>query len=487
MLLDSRGWELAADRWAGVSVGVLAGGAALVRLARGRSARVALWVTAGGCAVSVLLTSVVGYPGLPGPAARHHDGHYDGRPVGGVSVTDLRTPPVGGSTRRIELVARAETITLPSGRTLEAWTFGSLPGPTLTARVGETLEVTLRNRNIAEGVTVHWHGLQVPNGEDGVAGVTQDAVLPGESFRYRIQVEQPGTFWYHTHQRGREGIGRGLYGALIVQPAAGPEPGVDLAVPVHTVASGALLGGRDVLWRETAAPGTPVRLRLINTDQQPRRLAVNGTAFRVRALDGVDLIGPTAVVDQALRVPAGGRYDLAFVMPSGPVRLTVEGARRTGLLLAVSADMPDPGGSVPSTTFDPTTYGAAQPVPGMTGPFTVSATLVLDRLPRLLHGRPALAQTVNGGTYPDIPPLLVSEGDLVRLRVVNRSFETHPMHLHGHHVLVLSVNGRAPSGSPLWLDTFDVRPGEVWEVALRADTRASGWTIVTILSTPLRE
>ena len=64
---------------------------------------------------------------------------------------------------------------------------------------------------------------------------------------------------------------------------------------------------------------------------------------------------------------------------------------------------------------------------------------------------------------------MVNEGDLVRMRVVNRSFETHPMHPHGHHVLVLSVNGRAPTGSPLWLDTFDVQPGEVWEVALRAD------------------
>ena len=64
---------------------------------------------------------------------------------------------------------------------------------------------------------------------------------------------------------------------------------------------------------------------------------------------------------------------------------------------------------------------------------------------------------------------MVAEGDLVRMRVVNRSFETHPMHPHGHHVLVLSVNGRAPTGSPLWLDTFDVQPGEVWEVALRAD------------------
>ena len=147
----------------------------------------------------------------------------------------------------------------------------------------------------------------------------------------------------------------------------------------------------------------------------------------------------------------------------------MEGARHTGLVLAATVDIPDPGGTVPAATFDATAYGTAKPVAGMSGPFDVETTLVLDRLPRLVHGRPALGHTVNGAVYPDIPPVIVTEGDLVRIRVVNRSFETHPMHPHGHHVLVLSVNDRAPTGSPLWLDTFDVQPGEVWEVALRAD------------------
>jgi FtsP/CotA-like multicopper oxidase with cupredoxin domain len=360
-------------------------------------------------------------------------------------------------------------VTLPSGRVIEAWTFGSLPGPTLTARVGETLEVTLRNRDIAAGVTLHWHGLSVPNGEDGVAGVTQDAVPPGGTFVYRFRVEQPGTYWYHTHQHGREGITRGLYGALVVQPAAGPVTGVDLVLPFHTQSRTSMLADSDQMRREVVAAGTPVRLRLVNTDQQPRRFALSGTPFRVVALDGVDLNGPTEVSGQALRVPAGGRYDLAFAMPAGPVRLSVEGARQAGLLLAATGDDPDPGGEVPKATFDPTTYGTSRPVPEMAGGYDVSATMVLDRLPRLVNGRPALAQTVNGGVYPDIPPIMVAEGDLVRMRVVNRSFETHPMHPHGHHVLVLSVNGRVPSGSPLWLDTFDVQPGEIWEVALRAD------------------
>lgn len=465
MVLTGRGWELAAERVVvGLPLAVPAAGIALALLLRGRPNRVALWVTAGACVVSLAVTPLVGYPGRPGTVSRdHHHG-------GGVFVTQLRTqadPAI--VTKRVELVAQTQSVRLPSGRVVEAWTFGSLPGPTLAASVGETLEVTLRNRDLADGVTLHWHGLQVPNGEDGVAGVTQDAVFPGQSFRYRIRLEQPGTYWYHTHQRAREGIARGLYGALVVQPVAGPVSTIDLALPFHTIGQTSILAGSDQLLREVVAPGTAVRLRLLNTDQQPRRFVLAGTAFRVVALDGMDLSGPTDLVNQALRIPAGGRYDLAFTMPADSVRLAVEGAKRAGLVLAASADAPDPGGSVPRTTFDPTTYGEPLPVPEMAGPYDVSATLVLDRLPRLVHGRPTLAQTVNGGAYPDIPPILVTEGDLVRLRVVNRSFETHPMHPHGHHVLVLRVNGRAPTGSPLWLDTFDVQPGEVWEVALRAD------------------
>ena len=79
----------------------------------------------------------------------------------------------------------------------------------------------------------------------------------------------------------------------MVQPATGPAAGVDLVLPFHTIGTTAILGGSDQVQREVVAAGTPVRLRLVNTEQQPRRFALNGAAFRVVALDGVDLNGPT--------------------------------------------------------------------------------------------------------------------------------------------------------------------------------------------------
>jgi hypothetical protein len=179
LVLAQRGWEFAAERVTlGVPLALVAGAVAVALLIRRhRLARVALWAAGGASAVSLVLTGVVGYPGGPGAATGQHHAHG-----GGVAVTGLRTPPLpAGAPRRFELVAQTASVTLPSGRVVEAWTFGSLPGPRLTGRVGETLEVTLRNRDIAAGVTLHWHGLPVPNGEDGVAGVTQDAVFPGGS------------------------------------------------------------------------------------------------------------------------------------------------------------------------------------------------------------------------------------------------------------------------------------------------------------------
>lgn len=90
-------------------------------------------------------------------------------------------------------------------------------------------------------------------------------------------------------------------------------------------------------------------------------------------------------------------------------------------------------------------------------------------MPRFVGGVPMVAYIVNGRVYPHIEPLAVHDGDVVRVTVVNRGFDVHPMHVHGHHVLVLSRDGVPATGAPLWLDTVDVRPGEVWELALVAD------------------
>ncbi|MET8280395.1 multicopper oxidase family protein [Micromonospora sp. NPDC005174] len=357
-------------------------------------------------------------------------------------------------TRRFTLTAGTTTVSV-GGHDVAAWAFDAqVPGPELTATVGDVLEVTLRNRDIGRGVTLHWHGYDVPNDQDGVPGVTQSAVLPGQEFVYRFRADQAGTYWYHTHSVSDVGVRMGLYGVLVVRP--GPTNGLDVSVPVHTLAGRPLPDAKV----EQVAAGVPVRLRLINTDSTTHRYALAGTAFQVAAIDGYELSGATSLRDTAVLIPAGGRYDLVFTAADTPVALDVDGRRvySTGVVSTETGGWP---------VLDPLTYGQPAAVPWSR--FDRTFTLVLDRGLDLRGLLPRYAHTVNGAAAPDIPPQVVRRGDVVRFTIVNRSQAVHPWHLHGHHVLVLSRDRRPAAGSPLWLDSFDVRPGEVWEVAFRAD------------------
>jgi Multicopper oxidase len=120
--------------------------------------------------------------------------------------------------------------------------------------------------------------------------------------------------------------------------------------------------------------------------------------------------------------------------------------------------------------FDLTRYGGRARTPfDAASTFDREFDVVLDDWLGFYDGAFALRQTVNGRVYPDTPMHVVSTGDLIRMRFTNRGDEHHPMHLHGHHFLVLSRNGTRPTGSPVWLDTVNVRAGEVWEIGFRAD------------------
>ncbi|MGO4690935.1 multicopper oxidase family protein [Glaciibacter sp. 2TAF33] len=442
----------------------------------GRPKRV---VTALAAASVLVLVASVGVSwlasaALPGALAAAHVHGAAASPAplsGSVSVTSLRTPAeTAGTVRAFELTARRQQVTLASGKSISAWTYGSLPGPELRVNQGDLVEVTLRNTDIVAGVTIHWHGYDVPSGEDGVAGVTQDAVMPGESFTYRFAATDPGTYWYHTHQVSADGVRRGLFGTLVVLPPGGVRASVDLTVPLHTVGGSVILGDSDTAAARDVAAGQRVRLRLVNTDQVPHRFRLDGVAFLVVAADGRDLTGPTPVIGKALRIPAGGRLDVSFELPGSGVRLSTNASTRASLSLAPGGAMiPASTTAAPDLDLDLQSYGTAGGTAIPRGVGRVDATMVLDRDPRFLRGVPAYGYTVNGAVFPHIPSIEVSEGNLVRLTVANRGGETHPMHIHGHHVRVVSRDGIRSTGSPLWLDTFDVQPGEVWIVEFVAD------------------
>jgi FtsP/CotA-like multicopper oxidase with cupredoxin domain len=414
---------------------------------------------------------------------------YDSRLPGSYNGMELATPDYGGgphaqhlaAARSIEqldgpetgepdfattLTAQKATVRLSSGKEISAWTFnGTVPGPELRVRQGDLVAVTLVNRDLDEGVSIHWHGVDVPNREDGVSGVTQDALRPGESYTYRFRAEQVGTFWYHTHQDAAEGVRLGLYGALVIAPQE-EKPGLDLVAAVHSFPGAVAIGSNDGVEQREVAPGTPVRLRLVNTDSAAQKLVLEGAQFRVAAVDGSEIPDPPPVQVEAIEVGAGGRYDLVFTMPDRPVQLGVAGSK-TALRL----------GPVPETdvetvraeeTFDPAGYGAAKMPFDLSSDFDRSFEVDLDRKLGFVDGRPGRHWSVNGKLFPETPMYVVRVGDLVRMTVTNGSGVVHPMHLHGHHFLVLSRDGVPLDNSTWWVDTLNVQDGETYEVGFRA-------------------
>lgn len=115
-----------------------------------------------------------------------------------------------------------------NGQIVQAYAYeGVVPGPTIRAREGETLQITLLN-NLFPPTTIHWHGVPVPNAMDGVPGVTQPPVPSLGSFTYTFPAPPAGTYVYHSHQDAWEQIPRGLYGLLVVED---PVPGIRAANP----------------------------------------------------------------------------------------------------------------------------------------------------------------------------------------------------------------------------------------------------------------
>lgn len=403
---------------------------------------------------------------------------------GPISVAALTGPKEGVPDRKFTLEARKQMVALSSGTVVEAWTFnGEFPGPSLVVREGDLVEVNLINREIEAGVTLHWHGVDVPNAEDGVAGMTQNAVLPGETYTYRFQVEEQGTHWYHSHQVSSVQVKKGLFGALIILPEAGAEVEADnrdqqpeewtlFAHELETEAGNvAVIGTQDTVGHRRIAPGKEVRLRLVNSSSVTKDFVLEGAPYRVVAIDGHNINEPGEITGKRLPVGGGGRYDVLFTMPDASVSLGLyDNGTAAGIVFSA-----DGQGEFSMTDaleiFDPYSYGRPAQA-GITEDesFDRHFTMILDMFYiGFYNGQATATWAINGKVFPHVPTFVVEEGDLVKTTVVNRTFADHPMHLHGHHIQVLSRNGKPIAGSPLILDTLLVRPGETYEYAFVAD------------------
>lgn len=185
---------------------------------------------------------------------------------------------------------------------VEVWGYnGQYPGPLIEATEGDTLRVTLTNQ-LPEGTTIHWHGLEVPNDQDGVPGITQPLIEPGESYTYQFKLAKAGTTMYHTHANTVRQLSRGLIGPLVVHErsaAARARYDLDYTMVLHEIgglftinghAFPATLDHDDTFIHMKT--GDHVRVRFINAGQVSHPMHLHGHQFRVIELDSNRLKNP---------------------------------------------------------------------------------------------------------------------------------------------------------------------------------------------------
>lgn len=140
----------------------------------------------------------------------------------GASLTPGYVPPENGSD--FDLTVGHTTVNM-TGKPFQAPSLnGSVPGPVLRWREGDTVTLNVHN-TLSEPTSIHWHGIRCPADMDGVPGLSFGGIAPGSSFTYRFPVKQSGTYWYHSHSGMQEA--KGLYGALIIDPIQPAPHGYD--------------------------------------------------------------------------------------------------------------------------------------------------------------------------------------------------------------------------------------------------------------------
>jgi FtsP/CotA-like multicopper oxidase with cupredoxin domain len=397
------------------------------------------------------------------------------------SVAALDAPP--GSEHVDTFTLTASVITI---RGHQAWAYnGTVPGPELRVKQGDRVRVTLIN-HLPESTSIHWHGIAVPGAMDGVAGITQNAVSPGATFTYEFIASDAGTYWYHSHQDAMNQIPRGLVGAIVVEPKDTPAGNVrDYSLLVHGLPdSDAIAVNGSANLHLDAAPGDMVRLRITNgavpgLDLAPLTPVLVGAPYAVVALDGHDLNGPQELGPERIPLGMGQRADLIFKMPdAAAVRLL--GLKQTSMPWSspTSPVVTIGGGPLPASVniaslprFDLTRYGTPAPdAVRDAGQYDVTREIVLGGGLAFRDGTINFADTFSDVASPNIPPIRVREGQLVRLRIVNPgAHSSHPIHIHGHIFTLLAKNGHPLMGSPIHTDTVLVGPYETWDVAFKAD------------------
>ena len=210
---------------------------------------------------------------------------------------------------------------------------GSVHGPLIEAVEGDRVRIFVTNR-LPAATTVHWHGVLLPNGMDGVGGLTQRAIKPGETFLYEFTLRQNGTAMYHSHHDEMTQIGLGMTGLFVIHPRERREPAIDrdFAVLLHEwrIDPGTSrpnpneMTDFNVLTMNAKAfpateplvvkKGERVRIRIGNlSPMEHHPIHLHGYQFLITETDGGRIPEPAQWPETTVLVPVGSTRTIEFV------------------------------------------------------------------------------------------------------------------------------------------------------------------------------
>jgi FtsP/CotA-like multicopper oxidase with cupredoxin domain len=213
---------------------------------------------------------------------------------------------MNGDWKEFHLVAEAVVREIAPGMKAYLWGYnGQSPGPTIEAVEGDKVRIYVTNR-LPEHTAVHWHGQRLPNGMDGVAGLTQPAIKPGETFVYEFQIRRAGTFMYHPHADEMTQMAMGMMGLFVVHPRDPAERRVDrdyaFLLNAFDIEPGSYVPKVNTMldfnlwtWNSRAFPGIDpfvvgkgdkMRMRIGNLTMTNHPIHIHGHEFTVTGTDG---------------------------------------------------------------------------------------------------------------------------------------------------------------------------------------------------------
>jgi FtsP/CotA-like multicopper oxidase with cupredoxin domain len=404
---------------------------------------------------------------------------------------------------------------------------GSIPGPMIKARQGSTVRITLKNGTDAE-TTLHPHGLRIDDKNDGVVGIGQAAIAPGQSHEYKLTFADAGVFWYHPHVRDDYTQEMGLYGNFLVTPRSSDfynpvhrelplvldDTGVQGAAPFYKNRVTHTLMGRfgDVMLvngvedlRLKGTAGEVLRLFVTNT-ANTRTFAFAIPGVRLKLVGGDNgLYERESWVEQVVIAPSE-RYIVELKLPK-PGHYEVVNAKPTGTTRLARLEVED-GSLPPLAGFDElrAPAAAAAELKGVKEKLSIPVqkelrlTLAMDHasLP-MAHGAHGAAAAGRAIEWDDDMPEMnrashdknvvwkmvdeatrqenmavnwsFKKGEFVKIRLVNDARSMHPMqhpiHFHGNRFVVAAVDGK-PTDKLVWKDSVLVASGETVDIVLEA-------------------